>query len=154
MNLIFRMLWVIVRSWFMPRLEAPYTSSIALRVLPNDIDINLHMNNGRYLTICDLNRVDVFARSGLLRAMFRRGWIPVLAEHTMNYKRPLNVFQRYTVKLEVTHWDEKYVHMKHTFIKDDRVMAEGTSRGCVYSRKDGVVRIDDAFAAVEEDRKR
>lgn len=154
MNLIFRMLWVIVRSFFMARLEAPYTSSLALRVLPNDIDINFHMNNGRYLTICDLNRVDVFARSGLLRAMFRRGWIPVIAEHTMTYKKPLNIFQRYEVKLEVERWDEKYFYMKHIFICGDRIVAEGTSKGCVYARGKGVVPPVDAFAAVEEDRKK
>ncbi|MDC0434241.1 thioesterase family protein [bacterium] len=34
-------------------------------VLPNDLDLTMHMNNGRYLTICDFNRVDLFVRSGL-----------------------------------------------------------------------------------------
>jgi len=151
MNLIFRMLWVIIRSFFMERLEGSYTSSLTLHVLPNDIDINFHMNNGRYLTICDLNRVDVFARSGLLKAMFKRGWIPVIAEHTMTYKKPLGIFESYEVKLEVSHWDEKYFYMKHTFSKDGRIMAEGTSRGCVYARGVGVVKPIDAFAAVEMD---
>jgi acyl-CoA thioesterase FadM len=154
MNLIFRMLWVIVRSFFMERMEGHYTSSLTLYVLPNDIDINFHMNNGRYLTICDLNRVDVFARSGLLKAMFKRGWIPVIAEHTMTYKKPLNIFRRYEVKLEVVRWDEKYFYMTHTFISAGRVAAEGTSKGCVYARGAGVVAPDRAFAAVQEDRKK
>ncbi len=154
MNLIFRMLWVIIRAFLMERMEGRYTSSLTLRVLPNDIDINFHMNNGRYLTICDLNRVDVFARSGLLKAMFRRGWIPVIAEHTMTYKKPLNIFQRYEVKLEVLNWDEKYFYMTQTFISQGRVAAEGTSRGCVYERGVGVVAPDRAFAAVQEDRKK
>ena len=153
MNLIFRMLWVIVRSLFMERMDkGNYKSSLALRVLPNDIDINLHMNNGRYLTICDLNRVDWFARSGLLKAMFKRGWIPVIAEHTMTYKKPLDIFQRYVVKLEVMSWDEKYFYMTHTFVSGDRVVAEGTSKGCVYERGVGVVSSERAFAAVEQDR--
>jgi acyl-CoA thioesterase FadM len=152
MNLIFRMLWVIIRSFFMQRMEGRYTSSLMLLVLPNDIDINFHMNNGRYLTICDLNRVDVFTRSGLLKAMFKRGWIPVIAEHTMTYKKPLNIFQRYEVKLEVQRWDEKYFYMTHTFICKDRVVAEGTSKGCVYERGVGVVAPDRAFAAVAQDR--
>jgi acyl-CoA thioesterase FadM len=152
LNLIFRMLWVILRSFFMARLEGKFSSSLALRVLPNDIDINFHMNNGRYLTICDLNRVDVFARSGLLKAMFKRGWIPVIAEHTMTYKRPLNIFQRYEVKLEVLRWDEKYFYMSHTFICAGRVAAEGTSKGCVYERGVGVVSPEQALLAVEEDK--
>ncbi len=155
MNLIFRMLWVIVRSYFLKRIEMDrVTSTLSLHVLPNDIDINFHMNNGRYLTICDLNRVDVFARSGLLKAMFRRNWIPVIAEHTMTYKKPLNIFQRYEVSLEMVKWDEKYFYMTHTFTVADRVVAEGTSKGCVYARGKGVVSPADAIAAVEQDRSR
>ncbi len=153
MNLVFRMLYVLIRSLFCERIVAgPYTSTLDLRVLPNDIDINFHMNNGRYLTICDLNRVDVFARSGLLKAMFKRNWIPVIAEHTMTYKRPLNIFERYEVNLDVTHWDEKYFYMRHVFSKGERVMAVGTSKGCVYARGTGVVKPIDALAAVEQDR--
>src|SRR5512144_222581 len=126
------MFYVLTRSLFCERLEqGNFVSELSLRVLPNDIDINLHMNNGRYLTICDLNRVDIFARSGLLKAMFKRSWIPVIAEHSMIYRKPLGIFARYDVKTEVTHWDEKYFYMKHTFSKGGRLMAEGASKGCV-----------------------
>jgi len=153
MNLIFRMLYVLIRSLFCERLEeGNYVSELSLHVLPNDIDINLHMNNGRYLTICDLNRVDIFARSGLLKAMFKRSWIPVIAEHTMTYKKPLGIFMGYQVRTEVTHWDEKFFYMKHAFSRDGRIMAEGTSTGCVYARGVGVVKPIDAFAAVEMDK--
>ena len=65
MNLYFRMIWLLIGSLFKPDLPTDRpTNSISLRVLPNDIDINMHMNNGRYLTICDLTRVDMFIRSG------------------------------------------------------------------------------------------
>jgi len=155
MNLIFRMLWVIILSKFRSRLEVGnFVSVLNLHVLPNDIDINFHMNNGRYLTICDLNRIDVFARSGLLKAMFKRNWIPVIAEHTMTYKKPLNIFEHYEVKLEVLRWDEKFFYMVHTFKVGERVVAEGTSKGCVYARGKGVVSPADAIAAVEQDRAR
>ena len=155
MNLIFRMLYVLILSLFRERLPpANLVSRLSLRVLPNDLDINFHMNNGRYLTICDLNRVDLFARSGLLKAMFRRNWIPVIAEHTMAYKKPLGMFEPFDVMLEVTHWDEKYFYMKHTFSNSQRIVAEGTSKGCVYARGLGVVSPADALAAVEQDQSR
>lgn len=155
MSLIFRMCYVFLLSLFRERLGADnLASQLSLRVLPNDLDINLHMNNGRYLTICDLNRVDLFIRSGLMKAMFKRGWIPVIAEHTMVYKKPLNLFARFEVKMDVVRWDEKYFYMTHTFSQADRVMAEGTSKGCVYARGLGVVAPADALAAVEQDRSR
>ncbi len=153
MNLVFRMLYVFVLSLFREPLGIGHSlSKLSLRVLPNDLDINFHMNNGRYLTICDLNRVDLFIRTGLLKAMLKCRWIPVIAEHTMTYKKPLGLFDRYQVELEVTRWDEKYFYMKHTFHNGECIVAEGTSKGCVYARGIGVVSPADAMAAVEQDK--
>lgn len=155
MNLIFRMIYVLLLAQFRERLDIEHPESrLKLRVLPNDLDVNLHMNNGRYLTICDLNRVDLFIRTGLLKAMLKRRWIPVIAEHTMVYKKPLGMFASYDVKLEVTHNDEKYFYMTHVFTKDGRVMAEGTSKGCVYARGIGVVSPAEAISAVEQDQRK
>lgn len=139
MNLIFRMLRVLIASFFKPKLTADTLhSSLSMRVLPNDLDLNMHMNNGRYLTICDLSRVDIFIRSGLAKTMLKQKWQPVIAEHTMTYKRPLNLFQKYQVSAEVTHWDEKYFYLTHTFESQGRIVAQGTSKGCVISKK-GVI---------------
>ncbi|MDH5545028.1 MAG: acyl-CoA thioesterase [Gammaproteobacteria bacterium] len=140
MSLIFRMIWLLITARKKPRL--PYIkpeNELTLRVLPNDLDINLHMNNGRYLTICDLSRVDMFIRSGLGKTMFKQHWIPIITEHTMVYKKALRPFQKYTVTMAVTGWDERSFDMTHTFLVGDRVMAEGTSKGVIYSKKEGVI---------------
>jgi acyl-CoA thioesterase FadM len=135
MSLIFRMIMLLIASKFKPQLPIKHPkNSLKLRVLPNDLDINLHMNNGRYLTICDLSRVDMFIRTGLARTMQKEGWMPVIAEHTMKYKRSLKPFQKYEVTMEIIGWDEKYFHMIHTFFVGDKVVAEGTSIGCVISK--------------------
>ncbi len=139
MNLIFRMLRVLISSFFKEKLPVEaLQSSLTMHVLPNDLDLNMHMNNGRYLTICDLSRVDIFIRSGLAKTMLKQKWQPVIAEHTMTYKKPLNLFQKYQVSAEVTHWDEKFFYLTHTFESKGRVVAQGTSKGCVISNK-GVI---------------
>jgi acyl-CoA thioesterase FadM len=154
MNLLLRILYVAVRALFKERLPIGVSAShLSLRVLPNDLDLNLHMNNGRYLSICDLNRVDLFIRSGLLQAMIKRRWIAVIAEQTIKYKKPLALFERYDVILEVTHWDDKYFYMTHTFSNAERVIAEGTARGAIKSRN-GVVSPAEVIAAVEQDRRK
>jgi acyl-CoA thioesterase FadM len=153
MNLIFRILYVLIQSLLRERLDAGnLVSRLSLRVLPSDIDINFRMNNGRYLTISDFNRVDLFARSGLLKSMFKRNWIPVIAEHTMNYKKPLGMFAHFGVLLEVTHWDAKYFYMKHIFSKGDHIIAEGTSKGCVHTCGHSVVNPTNAPAVVAQDK--
>lgn len=154
MNLIIRLIYVYVFSLFRERLAIEHSKSrLSLHVLPNDLDINLHMNNGRYLTICDLNRVDLFIRTGLLKAMRKRRWFPVIAEHTMSYKKSLHLFERFDVALEVTHWDDKYFYMTHTFSSNHRVVAAGTSKGAIRSRS-AVIKPAEVIAAVEQDRKK
>lgn len=146
------MVYVLILSLFRDRLPAgKTTSNLTLCVLPNDLDVNLHMNNGRYLTICDLNRVDLFIRTGLLKAMSRRKWAPIIAEHTMTYKKPLRLFAKFDVLMTLDHWDEKYFYMTHIFRCGDTVIAEGTSRGAVRS-KTGVISPAEVLAAVETDR--
>jgi len=150
MNLILRMITLLMSSFFKPKLpvEKP-RNSLTLRVLPNDIDINLHMNNGRYLTICDLTRIDMFIRTGLAKTMINEKWMPVISEHTMKYKKALTLFQKYEVKMEITGWDERSFQMLHTFIVGDRVVAEGTSLGVIVS-KSGVVPPVDVMKKVVE----
>lgn len=152
MNLVFRLLYVLALSWFRERLPAGRSvSSLHLRVLPNDLDVNMHMNNGRYLTICDLNRVDLFIRTGLFKSMLKRKWAPIIAEHTMTYRKPLRCFASFEVTMTLESWDEKYFYMTHTFRRGEVVVAQGTSRGAVRS-KAGVVPPAEVLAAVEADR--
>ena len=86
MNLIFRMFSLYIKSFFKPRLpiEKP-KNALTLRVLPNDIDINFHMNNGRYLTICDLSRIDMFLRSGLAKTMLKENFSVIFSSNAFIY---------------------------------------------------------------------
>lgn len=135
MSLVFRMLWVWLLSLRRERLPIGVAESrLRLATLPNDLDINMHMNNGRYLTIADLSRVDLFLRTGLARVMWRERWMPIITEHTMSYKRSLRLFQRYDAVMNLTHWDDRCFYMTHRFLVGDRVVAEGRSTGLIRSR--------------------
>lgn len=150
MNLYFRLLSVLILSIFKKAIPVnKLDNSLVLSVLPNDIDINLHMNNGRYLTICDLTRVDLFLRSGLAKTMIKQGWMPMISEHTMKYKKGLRLFQQYHCLMTVTGWDEKSFHMQHTFKVAGRIVAEGTSLGVIVS-KTGVIPPAKVLEAVQK----
>jgi len=145
------MIFLLIASFFKPKvLITKAKSSLTLWVLPNDIDLNMHMNNGRYLTICDLNRVDVFIRSGLAKTMLQQNWMPVISEHTMRYKRPLKLFQKYEVCMEIVAWDDRAFQMLHTFIVNGKTVAEGTSQGMIVSKKTGVIPPEQVIKQVTE----
>lgn len=150
MSLIFRMLILLMASLFKPKLPILKTQNrLQLHVLPNDLDINFHMNNGRYLTVCDLSRVDMFLRTGLAKTMLKRKWMPVISEHTMKYKKGLKLWQKYELTMQVTHWDERSFYMQHQFILGDRIVAEGTSLGVIVG-KEGVVPPEQVMKACAE----
>ena len=53
MNLWLRLIKVVLRALFARRIGILDTSRITLRVWPNDLDFNGHVNNGRFLTLAD-----------------------------------------------------------------------------------------------------
>ena len=54
MNLYLRLILLLFRIQGLPRRGLFDASRVSFRVLPNDCDLNFHMNNGRYLTFMDL----------------------------------------------------------------------------------------------------
>lgn len=138
MNLYFRLLWVVLMARRRKVItEDDLSNEINTTIMPNDLDLNLHVNNGRYMTLCDFNRVDLFVRSGLASIMITNKLAPIVAEHTMTYVKPLKVFNRIKITMQITHWDEKYFYATHTFYRGEKIVAEGTSKSLVVSRKDG-----------------
>lgn len=136
MNLYIRMIWVYLVSLRRPRLPLlGAVSSLRLLTFPNDIDINMHVNNSRFLAYADLNRLDLFIRTGFLHVAVRKGWMPIIAEHTMVYRKPLKVFRKFDAEMVFHSYDEKYFYMTHSFKVGDTVIAEGTSKAVIRGRK-------------------
>lgn len=113
MNLLFRVIWVMVAALLGRRLGVMEESRFGLRVLPTDLDLNIHMTNARYLSMMDLGRLDILIRTGLGRAMLRNRWQTVLGASTIRFRRPLRPFQRFEVVTRVLCWDERWVYIEH-----------------------------------------
>ncbi|MDB5569985.1 MAG: thioesterase [Hyphomicrobiales bacterium] len=141
MNLWLRLLWVLASSRFRARLSAPFeTSRLWFRVLPNDLDVNLHMNNGRYLTIMDLGRLDLILRMGLAGIARARGWTPVLSAAKVRFRRELRLFQRYRLETRIVWWSDTQFVMEHRMIAAAPAGAESVHcvallLGGLYDRK-------------------
>tara|TARA_Y100001001_G_C7952729_1_gene289614 strand:+ start:410 stop:982 length:573 start_codon:yes stop_codon:yes gene_type:complete len=157
MNLLFRMIYVWVLSLFRKRLHLPNDASvIGLRVLPNDLDTNLHMNNGRYLTIMDLGRLDLILRTGLLDMMIKGKAVPILSAATIRYRLPLDPFQHYKLHTKLIWWDDKWAYIEQRFIyaKGERagaVAAIGLVKGNFYNKKrKEIVPIENLLDAIDK----
>ncbi len=139
MVLLFRTLWKGLTLWFRPPLEPLGTSVLVFRVWPNDLDVNIHMNNGRFLSVMDLGRFDLTFRTQLGRAMLRNRWMPLVGGVTIRYRRSLDPFERYELRTRLLGWDAKWFFLEQRFLKQGgELAAEGVVRALFRSKEGNV----------------
>jgi acyl-CoA thioesterase FadM len=109
----------------LPALHLLDEDRLQMRVWPNDIDLNLHMNNARYLSVMDYARTHLLARTRLLEHLIRARWTPLVGAVWMTYRRSLPAFARYTVTSRLLCWDEKWFYMEQTFMGREGLAAVG-----------------------------
>jgi acyl-CoA thioesterase FadM len=136
--LALRMMGVAFSAPFRPRLGLLGESRLNFRVLPADLDYNIHMNNARYLALMDVGRVDLILRSGMWRAMWRNHWQAVLAGSIVRYRRPLKPFQKMQMVSRLIGWDEKWFYIDHRIASGDVVSCQAMVRGAFLSG-DGII---------------
>lgn len=108
-----RMIPAAARGLRQPRLNAAQPVSSRFRVLPHDIDINLHLNNGRYLQIIDVNRMEFLLRTGIVRIILDRRWKPILGSTTIQFRRELRLWEQAIASTRLVGWDSRWVYLEH-----------------------------------------
>lgn len=104
---------------------------VTLRVWPTDLDGNLHMNNGRYLSLADLGRLNWFLRSGTLSRARKLRALPVVADAAAKFRRELRLLQPFAIETQLVGWEKRYVFLEHKFVVDERVVGVVAVR-CVF----------------------
>lgn len=138
MNLYLRLVKLLLLLPFVRRRPLFDTGRMTFRVWPNDCDINLHLNNGRYLTFMDLGRMHLLAQIGLLGVMLRRRWAPVLSAAEISFIRPLPPFRKFELVSRLLTWDDKYFYMEQRFLVGERLCAVALVKGLFLQRRERV----------------
>jgi acyl-CoA thioesterase FadM len=137
-NLILRMLRVLLGALRARRLTVGDESKLAFRCWPHDLDVNLHMNNGRYLALMDLGRVDLIVRAGLLRPLLRHRWQPLVGGIVVQYRRGLRPFERFELRTRTLGWDDKWFFIEQRFERRGQLVAQAMVRA-LFRGRDGNV---------------
>ncbi|WP_413320850.1 thioesterase family protein [Agrococcus sp. 1P02AA] len=118
-----------VKSKGRPALGLDEVARTPFVVLPTDIDLLGHMNNGRYPSYMDLARVDMTVRTGMQAALERAGIYAVVGQSTMVYRRSLDLWQRFDIETAVLGADERAVYLQQRFVVDGELHARGIVQG-------------------------
>lgn len=145
MRLRFRLLWLILASFFKKPINILDEATLNLAVLPNDIDVS-KITNDRYSAIMDLGRLDYAFRCGLRNAFVKNRWIPVATYVTLRFRYPLKIFQKYQLRTRIIWWDETTFYWEQIFQREGRIVATG--HVCATVHRNGVVPSKDIIAII------
>jgi acyl-CoA thioesterase FadM len=124
MNLLFRFFIHIFLAKISPTLNANEPDQVQLTVLPNDLDLNIHLNNGRFLSIMDLGRTRLSIRTGLYDIAKTMGWgNGVVGGIAITYLKSLSVFQRYTLCTKLAGHYNGWLYIEQRFESRGQLVA-------------------------------
>lgn len=98
-------------------------TSVAMRVRITDCDSYLHVNNGRYLSLMDIGRINHAGRCGMIGLWRRTGWKPVAGGATIRFRRELRIGTKYTLRTRCVGWDEGWSFWEQVFERADGALA-------------------------------
>ncbi len=139
MNLIFRLLHVILFSRFRSVVGILDECITPYRVWFTDLDVLRHMNNGVYLSLQDLARMDYMIRAQAAPIIRKNNWYPVVASETIRFRKSLHFLQKFQIHTRLMSWDEKYIYLEHKFVSDGQVIALGMIRARFLRKSGGTV---------------
>jgi acyl-CoA thioesterase FadM len=113
----------------LPSLSVLDEDRIRMHVWPQDIDLNLHMNNARYLSVMDYARMHLLARARILEHIVRSHWQPLVGAVWMTYRRSLPLFSTFTIASRLVCWDERWFYIEQTFSGHEGLAAIGWVKG-------------------------
>lgn len=147
MNLWLRLILMLLTVWRRRRVSILEASSLRMTVMPNDLDFNGHVNNGRFLTLADVGRMDFVLRSGAARVAFRMRALPIVGDSLAKFRRDLKLFERFEIQTRLLGWDDKWTFMEHRFLRHGRVLGVVVIRG-LFKGPQGPIRPDDFVVAM------
>ena len=110
---LLRLLLAIFNSYRKPAIGLLDTGVVTMRVWPNDLDLNLHMNSGRYLSMMDVGRVALFAQTRTLDNLLTMNWRLLAGGAMVRYRKSLVLFDQFEVRSRLACWDEKWLYFEH-----------------------------------------
>ncbi|WP_136479935.1 acyl-CoA thioesterase [Cognatitamlana onchidii] len=130
----FTILKILILRNFQNKVEYNQTISRDFRVGLFDCDGLRVMTASKYPVYMDFIRWELIARSKLFKAIVRRGLAPTLGSQKIIYRKPLKLFTKFTLTLESSGLDEKWVYHLHYFKQNNEIKAVGITRSLVWKK--------------------
>lgn len=99
-------------------------SVLKLRVRLRDLDLNLHMNNSRYLAAMDLGRWDLFLRMGVIQRILRERIQAVVVDLKIRYRKELRYRAPYELRTALLGLAGRKLWVRQEFLTGGKLAGE------------------------------
>ena len=90
-----------------------------------DLDVNIHMNNSKFLEACELGRWDFCAKNGMLKVWYNNlrnkenvgAVYPVIASCNIKFLKQIKYKEKYYIQTSITAVDDKYAYFEQKLYK-------------------------------------
>lgn len=150
MHMILRTILIFLKKSFLKKVHFGEKTVISMRVLPVDLDLLWHVNNGVYFSFMDFGRWDAVFRNGSYDLCKKMGWYAVVAGETIRFKKSLKLWDKFQLETQITGHDDKYFFIQQKFLKNGELMATGMVKVRFLKKKGGTVPTEELLKCIGE----
>lgn len=129
MNLYLRLIWILLKVIWSPKKEFMTEGRLSFHALPLDCDLNMHLNNARYLSFMDLGRIHLMGQAGLFRHLLKNHWSPIILAAEISFIKAIKPLQQFELITRVLTWDDTYLYLEQRFEKEGQLLALAYVKG-------------------------
>jgi acyl-CoA thioesterase FadM len=115
-----------------------------MRVFLGDIDFYTELNNGRHLTVMDMGRLDLAARTGLLRIVHMKKWGLAVVGASVRFRHRLKLFQSFRLYTRIVALDERWFYFHQSTMRKGKIHSSALVRAGITSKK-GIVPVKEVL---------
>ena len=121
----------LLRSYTQQRLSSlDEELSISVRAWPTDSDMSV-VNHAALISLMELGRIDLMARSGFLSLALRNGWSVPISIIGVRFVRPVRPLQRLTVLTKLAYADDQWLYVRHRIARGKKPVAAAVVQATV-----------------------
>jgi acyl-CoA thioesterase FadM len=150
MHMLLRTILVFLTRWRLRPSHLGEVTEKTMLVLPTDLDLLWHVNNGMYFSYMDFGRFDMSFRNGVYDLYNKVGWYAVVAGETIRFKKSLKLWDRFTLQTQMVGYDDKYFFIRHKFVCRGELMATGLVKVRFLKKSGGTVSTKEFLEQLKE----
>lgn len=135
------MLLAMFTAKFRSRIKATETTRVDFRVWITDIDVTV-MNHAAMMTVFEMGRIDYMVRTGFFKVATQNKWYFPNQAITVQFYRPLKMFQKAEVYTRMSFVDEKLFYVEQKIMRKGKPMAACFANGMAKNGRETVPTAD------------